>query len=227
MEKLAICCEGWYNYVEVLNESVGERGVNIRKWFYLFWTTLAVGAGASLLTFFYLQLTDPELKLLDPSLLIFNFGIGLMFSVLSQMGFFAYLTLNFIAKGIFPRKIYWTTIQWIIVVIVFFDLIYLRYSNFTENNQGILGYSILPVVLLILSILIAIWKSKLTNATAFTPTVFFLFVVTSIELIPALRENSVDTTLLMVVPLFCCNVWQILKLHTILQDKNSVTETAS
>lgn len=195
--------------------------MNLKRWAYLFGTTLLVGAGASFLTGLYLQITDPHLQIFDLPLILFNIGIGLMFSVLSQMGFFAYLTLNYIAKGIITKKILWTTSQWIIIIIVFIDLIYLRYTYFVENNQGIIGYSILPVALLTLAVLLSIWKSKLTNSTAFTPTVFFLFAVTAIEVIPALRENAVSTTLLMIVPVFCCNVWQILKLHTLLQTQKS------
>lgn len=194
--------------------------MNLRKWFYLFWTTLFVGAAASLITGLYLQAVDTQLQVFDLPLLIFNIGIGLMFSVLSQMGFFAYLTLNYIAKGILSKRYIWSTLQWILIIIVFFDLIYLRYTNFEENNQGILGYSILPVVLFTISVLAAVWKSKLTNITAFTPTLFFLFVVTTLEMVPALRENSADTTILMAIPLFCCNAWQILKLHSILKQES-------
>lgn len=195
--------------------------MNLKKWAYLFGTTLLVGAGASFIIGLYLQITDPQLQIFDLPLILFNIGIGLMFSVLSQMGFFAYLTLNYIARGIITKKVLWSTTQWIIIIVVFIDLIYLRYTNFVENNQGIVGYSILPVVLLGLSVLLAIWKSKLTNSSAFTPTVFFLFAITAIEVIPALRENAVSTTLLMIVPVFCCNVWQILKLHTLLQPQKS------
>lgn len=195
--------------------------MNLKKWAYLFGTTLLVGAGASFIIGLYLQITDPQLQIFDLPLILFNIGIGLMFSVLSQMGFFAYLTLNYIARGIITKKVLWSTTQWIIIIVVFIDLIYLRYTNFVENNQGIIGYSVLPVVLLGLSVLLAIWKSKLTNSSAFTPTVFFLFAITAIEVIPALRENAVSTTLLMIVPVFCCNVWQILKLHTLLQPQKS------
>lgn len=198
--------------------------MNLKKWIYLFGTTLLIGAIASLLTGLFIQLTDDNLKVWDLPLIIFNFGMGLMFSVLSQMGFFAYLTVNYIAKGIISRKLLWSVTQWIIIVIVFFDLIYLRFTNFEENNQGVLGYSILPIALLCISAFFAVIKSQLTNNTAFTPTVFFLFAVTTLEIVPALRENAADTTMIMLIPIFCCNVWQILKLHSLTQkDKKEPT----
>jgi KinB signaling pathway activation protein len=191
--------------------------LNLRKWLYLFWTTLLIGAAASFITGLYMQITDPQLQLFDLPVILFNIGIGLMYSVFSQMGFFAYLTVNYIAKGIITRKFIWTTLQWILIIIVFFDLIYLRYTNFAVN-EGIAEYFILPVLLFVFSLSAALWKSNLTNSSAFTPTLFFLFVVTALELVPAIRINKPDTILLMLVPLFCCNTWQILKLHTLLNS---------
>lgn len=188
--------------------------MSLKKWFYLFGTTLLIGGVASLITGLYLQFTDEALKLWDPSLLIFNFGIGLLFSVLSQMGFFAYLTLNYIARAMIKRRLIWMTIQWILIIVTFVDLIVLRVV-FYEDSAGTGSYSVLPIALMVLSIVIALQKAKLTNSSAFTPALFFLFVVTSIEIIPALRMNNTDSTLIMLIPVYVCNIWQILKLHSL------------
>lgn len=185
---------------------------------------MLVGGFSSLATGLYFQMTDQALKIFDPTLILFNFFIGFMFSALSQMGFFAYLIVNYMAKGMIRRKPIWTTLQWILIIVVFVDLIVLRVVFFDTNNQGVAAYSVLPIVLLIVSVLVSIWKSKLTNVSAFTPTLFFLYVVTSLELVPALRLNQFESTMIMVVPLFLCNTWQILKLHTLVKPDEEMSQ---
>lgn len=191
--------------------------VTFRNWLYLFFTSLLIGALASLAVGVYFYFTDPE-YILDLSVLIVTAGAGMMFSVLSQMGFFAYMMLNYIARSMIRRRLIWSTLQWILIVVVFFDLIYLRVV-FLEHERALLVYSILPVVLMIISIVVAMWKVKLTQPSAFTPTVFFMFVATALEAIPALHENNAEATLFMVVPLIFCNAWQILNLHRLVNNE--------
>lgn len=200
--------------------------MTLKKWGYLFRTTLLVGAIASLVTGFFLLAIDTEIwakegpKTMDIIFfIVFNAGIGFLYSVFAQMGFFAYLTLNYIARSIIKRKLIWQTVQWILIVIVFFDVIYLRHVYY---DAGILAYSVLPVVIFLIAIIVASMKSKQTNKTAFTPTVFFVFAITILEVVPALKQNLATTTMLAIIPVLCCNVWQIMKLHTILdQQKES------
>ncbi|MDP5276919.1 KinB-signaling pathway activation protein [Chengkuizengella axinellae] len=192
--------------------------MNIKNYTYLFFTTLFVGAVTAFLTQMILTPTQ-DIKVIALFLLI-----GLMFSVLSQMGFFAYMMLNYIAKGMITKKGMWEIVQWILIVITFLDVIILRYSFFEENNAGILGYSILPIFMLIAALFIAWVKSKATNFHAFTPTVFFIFVVTIIEAVPSIRENNVNSTIVMIVPLLSCNFWQIMKLHKLVGNKQNNTQ---
>lgn len=206
--------------------------MTLKKWGYLFRTSMLIGAVVSILTGFYILMTDPSMQDVARSwqdlivYIAYNGGIGLLYSAFSQMGFFAYLTVNYLAKSVIRQSIYWATIQWIFVIIVFFDVIYLRYTRFEEANAGILGYSLLPIVLFVIAIVVGIWKSKETNASAFTPTVFFIFAVTILESVPALQKNLPSTTLLAVVPIVCCNIWQIMKLHGLLKPAVENTETA-
>ena len=62
------------------------------------------------------------------------FGVGLIFSVISQAGFFAYLTIHRFGLGIF--KSLWNPVQILLVLFVVFDLVYLRYTSF-EAGEGI------------------------------------------------------------------------------------------
>lgn len=147
-----------------------------------------------------------------------------MISVLSQMGFFAYLTIRFIALSIFRGKLlYWNIIQVILVVVTLFDLAYLRYTGYAKSDESIVDYSILPVVILIVGLAAAYWKVKQTNASAFVPTLFFMVVVSVLEAVPAfnMEESHSEYVIFMMVPLLACNAWQIMLLHKILQAKKS------
>ncbi|MFC5987965.1 KinB-signaling pathway activation protein [Marinicrinis lubricantis] len=194
--------------------------LNLKKWFYLFWTTLAVGAGASVITNLIVQIIDPHLEWNDIYVFLLGILMGLTYSVLSQMGFFSYLTVNYIAQGMMS-KLTWRVVQWIFVIVVFVDLIALRHYFFGDESEGLGYYTILPVIMAVVAVLTAIMKVKMTNPTAFTPTVFFIFVVTVLEGIPAIRENNLDSTLNMMVPITACNVWQILILHKVLKKQTA------
>lgn len=191
--------------------------MNFKRWLYLFWTTLLIGGGASLLAAIGLYIADPQLDFWGT--LLFNIGAGFMFSILSQMGFFAYLTVNYIAKGFIRRREMWAAVQWIIIIIVAVDAVYLRWIG-SDDERGIGAFIIVPLCLFVGSIIVSLWKSNLTNKTAFTPTLFFMFVATLLEAVPALREDQLAAIWFMIVPLFFCNAWQILNLHKLVKNSN-------
>jgi KinB signaling pathway activation protein len=193
------------------------KGVTIRKWFYLFWTTLVIGAVAALVIGFVLQANDQKLSVLNGNEIGFNVVTmllgGAMISVLSQMGFFAYLIIRFIAMGMIKSKWIWDTLQFISVIIALIDLVYLRH---VDTQESWLSYMVLPILLLCVGVITAWWKVKLTNRNGFIPTLFFMTAVTAIEAVPALRIDSGASTLFMMIPLLACNAWQILILSKVL-----------
>ncbi|MGG1519938.1 KinB-signaling pathway activation protein [Paenibacillus oryzisoli] len=195
--------------------------MTLRKWFHLFWTTLLLGIVVSTVIGLILQLSDKDFSVMGLSGYGFNLVImilgGGIISLLSQMGFFAYLIVRFIAIGIIRSKTVWELLQLAVIIVVMFDLVYLR-----KNGSGSLSsYFITPFVILILAVGIGYWKVKLTNRNAFIPTLFFMTVVTVLEAVPALQEDNAATTLFMFAPLIVCNAWQILTLHKILENKKS------
>lgn len=191
--------------------------MTIRKWFYLFWTTLLIGAFSALLTGLILQANDQEFSWLGGSALGFNIVNmllgGATISVLSQMGFFAYLIIRFIAMGIIRSKWVWDTLQIILVIISIIDLVILRQ---TDQSAQWTAYIALPLLMLILALAVAALKVKITNRNGFIPTLFFMTAVTAIEAVPALRLDSAASTLFMMIPLLACNAWQILILSKVL-----------
>lgn len=184
-------------------------------------STTVVGILASLIFGFVVQAADPELAVADFYVIIFNIFSGVLYSVLCQLGFFAYMTVNYIALDMFRRKLIWVYFQWFSIILTFVYLVGVRTFLFEDNNQGLLAYSVLPILLLIAGIAVAWYKTKLTNATAFTPTLFFIYVVTVLEAVPALRQNDSLSTLGMVIPVFACNAWLILNLHKYVNSKKS------
>jgi KinB signaling pathway activation protein len=196
--------------------------MTLRKWFHLFWTTLVIGIVLGLIAGLSLQLTDrdysvPGLPAVGFNLLNMALG-GATISILSQMGYFAYLIVRYIALGIIRNKVVWDMLQWALVIIVLFDLVYLRYTS----SGGSLGaYFILPLVLTAVAWGTAAWKVRLTNQSGFLPTLFFMSAVTVLEAVPALRLNNPASTYFMLLPLLGCNAWQILILPRLLQGKKS------
>ncbi|NEW09625.1 KinB signaling pathway activation protein [Paenibacillus sp. SYP-B3998] len=198
--------------------------MTLRKWFHLFWTTLVIGMVVSTGIGLILQYSDREFSVMGLSAVGFNvinmlLG-GATISVLSQMGFFAYLIVRFIVGGIIRSKTVWDLLQLTIVIVVLFDLAYLRTTNF-EGSGSFLSYSVLPIIILLISLAIAYWKTKMTNRHAFIPTLFFMSAVTILEAVPALKLDNSASSLFMLAPLLVCNAWQILILHKILDNKKS------
>jgi KinB signaling pathway activation protein len=193
--------------------------MNIKKWVYLFYTTLLIGGMVGVFTGVIIEREQMISILSEGNYLellfsiLWLFGMSLIFSLVSQMGFFAYLTVHRFGLGIFRSVSLWNAVQWVLIAIVFFDLIWLRYVNFAEANESIIPYVLVASFLLVVGLIVAYVKSKETNKSAFVPTLFFIVVVTTLEWFPGLRENDAKYLWLMLLPLLACNIWQVLILH--------------
>ncbi|MBD2844686.1 KinB-signaling pathway activation protein [Paenibacillus sp. IB182496] len=208
--------------------------MNLRKWFFLFWTTLAVGAVTTAVSGLIMQITDSEFGFLGIEATGFNALmmalVGTMIGAFSHMGFFAYLTLNYIALSILRKKYLWNTLQAYTTLFVLLGLGYILYEN-REQVGGWLFY-VLPVVLFALSWAVSVIKVKRTNQSALVPTLFLMVVATVIEGWPALsgEESNANAVIFMFIPLFVCNAYQILQLHRILKQPeadSAVTKSVS
>ncbi|ELK47869.1 KinB-signaling pathway activation protein [Halobacillus sp. ACCC02827] len=190
--------------------------MNSRKWVRLFFTTLMIGGGLTLLLSFLIK-RESYAEVLQPfqlfelfGLLLFFSGLGFIFSVISQMGFFAYLTVNQFGKGFFRSL--WVPAQVFLIAFTLFDLVYFRYQG-SDSGDSIWFYIGTAAGLFTAGAIIAYIKAKETNRTAFIPGLFFMVVVTSIEWVPALNAGGKDYIWLMIFPLFVCNAYQLLLLH--------------
>ncbi|MES5868709.1 KinB signaling pathway activation protein KbaA [Bacillus cereus group sp. RP32] len=196
--------------------------MNSRKWVRLFFTTLFLGGISTVIIGFVLE-WDKYAKFFQnfdgKEILAVSFwlmGVGFIFSVISQMGFFAYLTIHRFGLGMFRSPSLWNAVQLFFIAFVLFDFVYLR-SVLIANGEVSLGNNILVAgVLFLFGAIVAYIKSKETNRKAFVPALFFMVVVTILEWVPALRINDTDWLYLMVIPLLLCNAYQLLILHRLI-----------
>jgi KinB signaling pathway activation protein len=204
-----------------------DNVVNSRNWVRFFLSTLLVGGLTTGIIGFALKWSEYKELFISfnlveiVSILFWLFGVGLIFSVISQMGFFAYLTVHRFGLGIFRSVPMWNLAQIILIVFVLFDLIYFRFQLFAEGNETIIPYLLLAIYVFILGVIIALIKRSNTNKEAFIPALFFMIVVTTIEWFPALRVNEKDWLLLMLIPLQVCNAYQLLMLPKFIKSKKS------
>ncbi|MGW5955574.1 KinB signaling pathway activation protein KbaA [Bacillus mycoides] len=200
--------------------------MNSRKWVRLFFTTLFLGGISTVFIGFVLE-WDKYVKFFQnfdgKEILAISFwlmGVGFIFSVISQMGFFAYLTIHRFGLGMFRSSSLWNTVQLFFIAFVLFDFVYLR-SVLIANGEVSLGNNILVAgMLFVFGAIVAYIKSKETNKKAFVPALFFMVVVTILEWVPALRINDTDWLYLMVIPLLLCNSYQLLVLHRLIGQKS-------
>ncbi|MDE3840638.1 KinB-signaling pathway activation protein [Bacillus methanolicus] len=188
-----------------------------RNWVRLFLTTLIIGGLTAGIVGFIVRWNEFRPLFIDfnikeiLSILIWLIGVGLIFSLISQMGFFAYLTVHRFGLGIFRSL--WKPVQLVILLFVLYDLVYFRFEAFAKKGESILPYVGLAFFILAVGLIVAVLKVKQTNKEAFIPALFFMVVITVIEWVPVLRVNEESWLYLMLYPLIACNAYQILILH--------------
>lgn len=197
---------------------MGERDVNSRHLVRLFFTTLLIGGLTAGIVGFLVRWEQfkPMFEAADiPEILstfIWLMGVGLIFGVISQMSFFAYLTIHRFGMGIF--KSMWNGVQIVLIAFVLFDLVYLRYIAFGDGGS-LMPHLGLAAIVLVVGLVVAFVKMKQTNKQAFIPALFFMTVFTVLQWVPVLVENDQGWVYFMLWPLLICNSYQLLKLHKI------------
>lgn len=192
---------------------MGACNLNSRNWVRLFVSTLLIGAAAGMITGLIVEAKLYKDFVDFLALGIWLFGVSCIFSLISQMGFFAYLTIHRFGLGIFRSIKLWNAVQIVLIAFVLFDLVYLRYTAFAEKGDSIAPYFIPAAILTVIGLAIAYLKQRETNREAFIPALFFMVVVTTIEWFPVLKANDFEWVTIMFVALVVSNAWQIMLLH--------------
>ncbi|WP_136609138.1 KinB-signaling pathway activation protein [Paenibacillus dokdonensis] len=197
--------------------------MNLKNWSKLFIQTLLVGAIVSIITGFLLPYSRESISFKDTSDILFYllilFGFGAMTSVYSQLGFFAYMILNYTAIGVFPRKA-WQYIQFVLAILALLEVMFFR-SFVGRENSSQMADLLLGIAILIVAVAVAYFKVRATNPSAWVPTIFFMTAITIVEMVGGLKINDNNATIFIVIPLLACNAYQILILHKLLKSKKS------
>lgn len=197
----------------------------------LFFSTLLIGGFVTGITGFFLQWEDFRFYFLNIELMeitssfFWLFGVGLIFSLVSQVAFFAYLTVHRFGLGIFRSASLWNGVQLVLIFFALFDLVYFRYKAFAIDGEGLLPYTTPAIFILLFGVVVAYVKAKQTNRGAFIPALFFMTAVVIIEWVPVLRLNDLNWVYLMIFPLLICNAYQLLILHKLHEASKKERET--
>lgn len=206
-----------WRHVSELEEVV----VNSRKVVFIFWSTLFISSVCGGIVGVFLNWDVYVGNGMTNFIVgvIWMIGLGAAISVVAQMGFFAYLFLHRFGLGLSKTHTLWNRIQWILIVFVYFDLVYFRYVAYAKEGESFFGYMIVPTLLFVYGVLIAWVKARETNQVAFVPALFFMFVITTIEWIPALVANDAKWLAIYITPLLVANTWQLLLLHRLIKKR--------
>lgn len=186
--------------------------MNSRKFVHMFLHTLWIGWLVGLITSLVVNFSVYE-AYLSPfngkelfGLFLFYSGKGLVYTVIAQTGFFAYLFVNMYGQNFF--KSFWPMVQALIIAFVLFDIVY-----FTSKELSLLFRIGLMVTILIVGLIIAYFKVRQTNRTAFIPALFVMIVILTLELSLVLRTGEANEILLMLMPLLVATAFQLIMLH--------------
>lgn len=188
--------------------------MNIKNWVKFYLHTLLIGGIVTNITGFIVQWDkyQPFFVSFDIAeigmVALWLVGLGLIFATISQMGYFAYLTIHRFGLGFFRSL--WNPVQVVLIAFVLFDFVYLRYNSFASENESVWPYVLVALFLLLIGIVIGYLKANQSNKSTFIPAVFFIVCATIIEWFPVLRANDSDWLHLMLYPLLICNAYQLL-----------------
>ncbi|TDM07864.1 KinB-signaling pathway activation protein [Macrococcus lamae] len=139
---------------------------------------------------------------------IWFIGYGLLIASISQLAYFSYLFIHQLGMGIFRSA--WNPIQAVITVFALFDLVYFRFLRFGRQQGDIQQFIWIPILILIAAILVSYFKVKMTKTNVVIPAMFFMIVMTTVELIPFLRVEDTTWLYCTIFPLLLCNAYQLL-----------------
>ena len=184
--------------------------MNSRKFVHMLFHTLWIGWLVGLITSFIVKFEEYN-KVLSPfdgkelfGLFLFFSGYALVFTVIAQTGFFAYLFIHRYGQNFF--RSFWPTVQVLVIAFVLFDIVY-----FTSKELSLAFRIGLMLVILIAGLIVAWIKVRQTNRTAFIPALFVMVVILTLELSLVLRAGDADFIILMLTPLIAANTFQLIQ----------------
>src|SRR5699024_2967721 len=193
---------------------VGGILVSSRKIVHMFFKTLFIGGIVGFLTSIFVHF-DQYMTYIQPfnavgllGVVLFYIGYALVFTVVAQTGFFAYLFIHRFGIGFF--KSFWPMVQLLLILLALFDMIY-----FSSNQIPLWFKIVLAAFVLVTAIIVAKMKVKRTNQSAFVPSMFVMIVITALEFSLVLRAGNIPFVIIMVITVLTATAYQLLILHKV------------
>ncbi|WP_342567276.1 KinB-signaling pathway activation protein [Psychrobacillus sp. FSL K6-4046] len=196
--------------------------MTIRNWFKFFINSMLIGGLITGVLGLFIRWDDAFAKYFEAGqwsefLAAFAFMVvmGFTVSVITQMGFFAYLTIHQMGVNIFRTLTLWNWVQLLIIAFVIFDLIMFRFRPNAETTSQVWLYAFLLVVLIGTGVVVALIKANKTKKHVLISALFFMIVISTLEWLPVLMVNAdnVDSWVtLLLFPILAVNAYQLLAL---------------
>lgn len=196
--------------------------MTIRNWLKFFLNAMLIGGVVTGVLGLFIRWDDAFAKYFEASqwseffaAFAFMVIMGFTISVITQMGFFAYLTIHQMGVNIFRTLTLWNWVQLLIIAIVIFDLIFFRFKPNAETTGQIWLYVVLLLILIVVAVVVAIVKANITKKHTLISALFFMIVVSTLEWLPVLmvRADNVDSWVtLLLFPILAVNAYQLLAL---------------
>lgn len=135
--------------------------------------------------------------------------VGLLVATISQLAYFIYLFINQLGIGIFGKI--WPHVQIVVALFAIFDLVYFRFLRFGGMNQ-IISFIWLPILVVVAALITSYLKNKQSDKNLWIPSMFFMIVMTTVELIPFLRVEDTMWIYITIFGLLLCNAYQLIQL---------------
>lgn len=138
---------------------------------------------------------------------------GAFLATTSLMGLWAYLTLNFVAGITLPRRV-WRWAQVVITLLVLYDMLWYRYHiDVVRHPSQHAAFSIFLVQAIwpmLVALIAAGFKRKLSGKGSYLPTVFYLYVFTVVDWLLVIRSQTGPIVNQTGIVMMACNVYMIL-----------------
>jgi KinB signaling pathway activation protein len=143
----------------------------------------------------------------------------------SLMGFWAYLTLNFIARITLPRRV-WRWMQMLILALVLYDMFYVRYhvEHLRHTDVSYTPYLIQAAWPLGVAFIGAFAKRKLSGKGSFLPSLFFLYVFTVVDWLLVIWYKNGAIVNQTGIIMMACNVYLLLIYGKLLSRTPNITD---
>lgn len=144
---------------------------------------------------------------------------GAFLATTSLMGFWAYLTLNFIASITLPRRV-WRWTQALLLAVVLYDMLWWRYhidvARHPSQHGSLTLYLVQGLWPLGVAIAASVVKQRMSGKGSFLPSLFYLYVFTVVDWLLVIRVQHGpivnETGAIMIL----CNIYLLLLLGKLL-----------